>query len=362
MPEAPTIYNAAQAADMSKLAAQIKAWAQEFGFQQTGISDTQLEQHEKWLFEWLDNGLHGDMEWMLRHGTKRSRPAELVANTQRVISVRMDYLPEAAGDVIEMLQQPSIGIISRYALGRDYHKIMRKRLQKLADKITAVVGKFGYRVFVDSAPVLEKALAEKAGLGWMGKHSNIINRDAGSWFFLGEIYTDLPLPADAAANEHCGCPTAAIIAPYKVDARRCISYLTIESKGPIPLEFRKAIGNRIYGCDDCQAVCPWNRFAQTTAEADFNSRHPLDAPALTELLSWDETEFLQRMNGSAIRRIGFERWQRNLAVACGNALAAEQTKIEEKQQIQVALNAYRKSASAMVCEHIDWAQSQIQQD
>lgn len=368
MPEAPTIYNAAQAADMSELAVQIKLWAQEFGFQQTGISDTQLEQHEKWLFEWLDNGLHGDMEWMLRHGTKRSRPAELVASTQRVISVRMDYLPEAAGDVIEMLQQPSIGIISRYALGRDYHKIMRKRLQKLADKITAVVGAFGYRVFVDSAPVLEKALAEKAGLGWMGKHSNIINRGAGSWFFLGEIYTDLPLPADAAANEHCGdcvrcidiCPTAAIIAPYKVDARRCISYLTIEHKGPIPLEFRKAIGNRIYGCDDCQAVCPWNRFAQTTAETDFNSRHPLDAPALTKLLSWDEAEFLQRMNGSAIRRIGFERWQRNLAIACGNALAAEQTNIEEKQQIQVALNTYKKSAGAMVCEHIDWAQSQIQ--
>ncbi|MCF6263255.1 MAG: tRNA epoxyqueuosine(34) reductase QueG [Xanthomonadales bacterium] len=368
MLEVPTIYKTDQTTDMLKLAAQIKVWAQEFGFQQSGISDTQLDQHEKWLFEWLEQGMHGDMEWMLRHGTKRSRPAELVADTQRVISVRMDYLPEAAGDVIKMLQQPSIGIISRYALGRDYHKIMRKRLQKLADKITAVVGKFGYRVFVDSAPVLEKALAEKAGLGWVGKHSNVINRSAGSWFFLGEIYTDLPLPADTAASEHCGdcvrcidiCPTAAIIAPYKVDARRCISYLTIENKGPIPLEFRQAIGNRIYGCDDCQATCPWNRFAQTTAEADFNSRHPLDAPALSELLSWDEAEFLLRMSGSAIRRIGYERWQRNLAVASGNALRAAQTSIEEKQHIQVALNASRSNASPMVCEHIDWAQSQMQ--
>jgi len=371
MPEGPTIYKSEQTADMDKLAAQIKAWAQEFGFQQTGISDTRLDAHEKWLLEWLEQGMHGDMEWMLRHGTKRSRPAELVTGTQRVISVRMDYLPEAAGDVIEMLQQPSIGIISRYALGRDYHKLMRKRLQKLADKITSVVGEFGYRVFVDSAPVLEKALAEKAGLGWVGKHTNVINHTAGSWFFLGEIYTDLPLPTSTtAASEHCGdcvrcidiCPTAAIIAPYKVDARRCISYLTIENKGPIPIEFRKAIGNRIYGCDDCQAVCPWNRFARTTAEADFNSRQNLDAPALTELLSWDESEFLQRMNGSAIRRIGFERWQRNLAVACGNALAAKQLSEYEKQQIQLALNKYKDSASPMVCEHIDWAQSQLQSD
>lgn len=367
MPEHSTIYKSDQPADMQKLAGQIKHWAAELGFQQTGITDTLLEEHEKWLFEWLDKGCHGDMEWMQRHGTKRSRPAELVEGTRRVISVRMDYLPPAASDVMEMLQQPNLGIISRYALGRDYHKIMRKRLQKLANKITAAVGPFGYRVFVDSAPVLEKALAEKAGLGWVGKHSNVLNRTAGSWFFLGELYTDLPLPLDSAASDHCGdctrcidiCPTAAIVAPRKVDARRCISYLTIENKGSIPIEFRKAIGNRIYGCDDCQAVCPWNRFAQTTAETDFNIRQPLDAPLLIELLSWEEDEFLKRMSGSAIRRIGYQSWQRNLAVACGNALAAEQLGHAEKIELQTALQNQRLNAAEMPREHIDWALRQF---
>lgn len=355
---------------MQELAGQIKSWATELGFQQAGITDTRLEEHEKWLFEWLEQGCHGDMEWMQRHGTKRSRPAELVEGTRRVISVRMDYLPPAASDVMEMLKQPAVGIISRYALGRDYHKIMRKRLQTLANKITTVVGAFGYRVFVDSAPVLEKPLAEKAGLGWVGKHSNVLNRTAGSWFFLGEIYTDLPLPLDTAASDHCGdctrcidiCPTAAIVGERKVDARRCISYLTIENKGPIPIEFRKAIGNRIYGCDDCQAICPWNRFAQSTAELDFNIRQPLDAPLLGELLSWDEAEFLQRMTGSAIRRIGYQSWQRNLAVACGNALAAIQLSQPEKLELLAALDTYRHNSCEMVCEHIDWALAQVQLD
>jgi len=352
---------------MQELAAQIKGWCAELGFQQAGITDTRLDEHEKWLFEWLDQGCHGDMEWMQRHGTKRSRPAELVEGTRRVISVRMDYLPPTASDVMEMLKQPATGIISRYALGRDYHKIMRKRLQSLANKITTAAGPFGYRVFVDSAPVLEKPLAEKAGLGWVGKHSNVLNRTAGSWFFLGELYTDLPLPLDTAASDHCGdctrcidiCPTAAIVSERKVDARRCISYLTIENKGPIPIEFRKAIGNRIYGCDDCQAVCPWNRFAQSTAEADFNIRQPLDAPLLSELLNWDEAEFLLRMTGSAIRRIGYQSWQRNLAVACGNALAATQLSQSEKLELLATLKKYRQNSGEMVCEHIDWALAQF---
>ncbi len=366
MPEPPTINKSTDSTEMQDLAEQIKSWAATLGFQQTGICDTQLDAHEQWLFEWLDQGYHGDMEWMQRHGTKRSRPAELVAGTQRVISVRMDYLPDAASDPLALLEKPEIGIISRYALGRDYHKTMRKRLQQLADKITTVVGDFGYRVFVDSAPVLEKALAEKAGLGWIGKHSNLLNKNAGSWFFLGEIYTDLPLPVDKAASDHCGdctrcidiCPTEAIIGLRKVDARRCISYLTIENKGPIPLEFRKAIGNRIYGCDDCQAICPWNRFAGVTHEADFAIREPLDAPALTDLLSWNESDFLQRMSGSAIRRIGFQSWQRNLAVACGNALASQSLEYTQQTELQTALKVYQQQASEMVSEHIDWALAQ----
>ena len=264
---------------------------------------------------------------MEQHGTRRTRPAELVPGTLRVISVRMDYLPGSAAPADAVLHNPELGMISRYALGRDYHKVVRTRLQKLADQISARVGPFGYRAFTDSAPVLEKALAEKAGLGWIGKHTNLITRNAGSWFFLGELYTDLPLPVDAPASNHCGtcqacidiCPTQAIVAPYQLDARRCISYLTIELRGSIPVELRPLIGNRIYGCDDCQMVCPWNKFAQPTQEPDFAPRHGLDAPKLVELFAWSEEEFLKKTEGSAIRRIGYECWLRNIAVALGNA-------------------------------------------
>jgi len=369
MPDLTKLQNTTDPALLEQLAGKIKDWAAELGFQKTGISDTDLAQHETWLLEWLDQGCHGEMEWMQRHGSKRSRPAELVAHTRRVICVRMDYLPPAASDPLELLENPSCGIISRYALGRDYHKVMRKRLQKLADKITQTVGPFGYRVFVDSAPVLEKPLAEKAGLGWVGKHSNVLSREAGSWFFLGEIYTDLPLPVDPKASEHCGdcrkcidiCPTKAIIAERRVDARRCISYLTIENKGPIPLEFREAIGNRIYGCDDCQAICPWNRFAKLSGEPDFAIRPPLDAPALLDLLSWDETEFLQRMSGSAIRRIGYQSWQRNIAIAAGNALSKTHDKVIDpatRSALKAALYTWQTSAGEMLAEHLQWALEQ----
>lgn len=356
--------------DLSALKAQISQWAAELGFQETGIADTNLQQHENWLMEWLDQGCHGSMEWMQRHGTKRSRPAELVTGTLRVISVRMDYLPPAASNVLELLQQADIGVISRYALGRDYHKLMRKRLQKLATRIESAIGEHSYRVFVDSAPVLEKALAQKAGLGWIGKHSNVLNQQAGSWFFLGEIYTSLPLPVDTEAIDHCGdcvrcidiCPTQAIVAPYKVDARRCISYLTIENKGPIPLEFRQAIGNRIYGCDDCQAICPWNRFAQISQELDFEVRGQLDAPKLTDLLSWNEDKFLAQMTGSAIRRIGFSSWQRNLIVAAGNALSAEKLESTETAALKQLLLQIKSNCSSMIAEHINWALSQSERN
>ncbi len=292
---------------------------------------------------------------MQRHGIRRSRPAELEPGTLRVISVRMDYLPETNTAVEELLQEPLTGVVSRYALGRDYHKLMRKRLQALADRIEKHAGPFGYRVFVDSAPVLEKALAEKAGLGWIGKHTNLINQQAGSWFFLGEIYTDLPLPVDKPATEHCGactrcldiCPTQAIVAPYTVDARRCISYLTIELRGSIPEEYRALMGNRIYGCDDCQLVCPWNRFARPTQEADFAPRHGLDAPQLIDLFDWSEDQFLQRTGGSAIRRIGFACWLRNIAVALGNAPASP--------AVVEALQRRAQHPSALVREHVEWA-------
>jgi len=341
--------------DMGLLAQQLRAWSQELGFQQLGICDTDLGKHEELLNSWLDKRFHGDMDYMQRHGTRRSRPAELHPGTIRVISVRLDYLPETTSEVETLLEQPDKGVISRYALGRDYHKLMRKRLQKLAHRIEQHTGPFGYRVFVDSAPVLEKALAEKAGLGWIGKHSNLINQKAGSWFFLGEIYTDLPLPVDVPEKEHCGdcsqcidiCPTRAIVAPFSVDARRCISYLTIELRGSIPEEFRPMMGNRIYGCDDCQVVCPWNRFAQFTAEDDFAPRHGLDTPELIELFQWTEAEFLQRTEGSAIRRIGHECWLRNIAVALGNAPA--------NKLINEALQKRRQHPSEMVCEHIEWA-------
>lgn len=342
-------------ADMAELAERIRGWGQDLGFQQLGFSDIDLEDHEFHLNNWLSQGFHGDMEYMQRHGTRRSRPAELEAGTLRVISVRMDYMPQSAADIEALLLEPSKGVVSRYALGRDYHKLMRKRLQKLAHQIEAHTGSFGYRVFVDSAPVLEKALAEKAGLGWIGKHSNLINKKAGSWFFLGEIYTDLPLPVDSAADEHCGactkcidiCPTRAIIAPYTVDARRCISYLTIELRGSIPEEFRPMMGNRIYGCDDCQLVCPWNRFSQPTQEQDFAPRHGLDAPQLIALFAWSEEQFLRRTEGSAIRRIGFESWLRNIAVALGNAPTSD-TIIE-------ALQGRLQYDSEMVREHVKWA-------
>lgn len=336
------------------LAAHIKEWGRELGFQQVGITDTNLQETEQQLQKWLDKGFQGNMEWMASHGSKRTRPDELVPGTQRIISVRMDYLPDEP-DPASILDDPARAFVSRYALGRDYHKLMRNRLQKLAKRIEEVAGPFGYRAFVDSAPVMEKALAQKAGLGWVGKHSNLLNRDAGSWFFLGELYTDLPLPIDQAVSEHCGectacldiCPTQAIVAPYQVDARRCISYLTIELQDSIPLEFRKAMGNRIYGCDDCQQCCPWNRFATPSEEADFAARNNLDTATLLELFSWDEATFLKRTEGSAIRRIGHQRWLRNLSVALGNAPASA--------EIHQALSAKLDGASEMLNEHLRWA-------
>jgi epoxyqueuosine reductase len=340
---------------MCTLATRIKAWGGELGFQQVGIAATTLEDDEGRLQEWLERGWHGDMEYMQRHGVRRSRPADLVPGTLRVISVRMDYQAPAARSASAVLADRLLGFISRYALGRDYHKLMRRRLQQLADRIEQNAGPFGYRCFVDSAPVLEKALARNAGLGWIGKHTNLLNRHAGSWFFLGEIFTDLPLPIDRAPDNHCGsctacidvCPTRAIVAPYRLDARRCISYLTIEHRGSIPEEFRAALGNRIYGCDDCQMVCPWNRYAHLSAEADFAPRHGLDAAALTELFAWSEVDFLARTEGSAIRRIGYERWLRNVAVALGNAPST--------RAVLAALAARRQHESALVREHVEWA-------
>ena len=337
---------------------QIKRWGAALGFQKVGIADTDLAGHETHLLSWLDEGLHGEMEWMARHGTRRSRPADLVPGTLRVISVRMDYLPDGTDDVMALLECPDTGIVSRYALGRDYHKVLRKRLQTLATRLEETIGPFGYRVFVDSAPVLEKALAEKAGLGWIGKHSNLLDRSAGSWFFLGELYTNLPLPVDQPVANHCGdctrcldvCPTGAIIAPYRVDARRCISYLTIELRSSIPESLRPLMGNRIYGCDDCQAVCPWNRFAQPTDETDFAPRHGLDAPQLRALFAWDESTFLERTAGSPIRRIGHECWLRNIAVAIGNAPPSAANRR--------ALRARAEHPSALVREHVNWALEQ----
>lgn len=340
--------------DYPALAAQIKRWGRALGFQHLGIADTELGEAEQHLARWLDNGYHGEMDFMHRHGSKRTRPAELLPGTLRVISVRMDYLPDEP-DPTAILADPARAFVSRYALGRDYHKVLRNRLQRLADRIGEAIGPFGYRAFVDSAPVMEKALAAKAGLGWIGKHSNLLDRSAGSWFFIGELYTDLPLPVDAPVSDHCGdcracldaCPTGAIVAPYQVDARRCVSYLTIELRGRIPEPLRPLIGNRIYGCDDCQQVCPWNRFARPGSEPDFAPRHGLDSATLLELFSWDEPTFLSRTAGSAIRRIGYARWQRNLAVALGNA--------PHDPAVIAALHARRIDAEAMPAEHIDWA-------
>ena len=340
---------------MPALKAEIKRWSAELGFQQIGVSDVDLGAVEARLDAWLDAGFHGTMHYMQRHGTKRTRPDELVPGTLRVLSVGMDYLPEAQSSASSLLDHESKAYVSRYALGRDYHKLLRGRLRKLAGRIEAAVGEFGYRVFVDSAPVMEKPLAERAGLGWIGKHTNLIDKNRGSWFFLGELYTDLPLPVDEPASDHCGscracidvCPTDAIVAPYQLDARRCISYLTIESKASIPPEFRKAIGNRIYGCDDCQLFCPWNKFATPTDESDFAPRHGLDDVALTELFNWSETTWLEKTEGSAIRRIGYERWLRNIAVALGNA--------ETSEAVVAALRRRANSDSPMVAEHVAWA-------
>lgn len=341
-----------------KLAQEIKIWGQELGFQEIAIADTQLNQAEETLSTWLEQGCHGDMEWMAQHGTKRTRPAELVAGTHRIIIGRMDYWPPDILKAEAVLNDANKAYISRYALGRDYHKVLRKRLQKLSTKIEQAIGPFGYRVFVDSAPVMEKPLAEKAGLGWVGKHSNLLNKDAGSWFFLGEIYTDLPLPIDIPVEKHCGtctscidiCPTKAITKPYVVDARLCISYLTIELKGAIPEELRPLMGNRIYGCDDCQLCCPWNRFATDTPETDFMPRHHLDDVTLLELFSWDEETFLSKTEGTAIRRIGHERWLRNIAVALGNA--------ETSKQVIEVLKARLNHPSVIIKEHVEWALQQ----
>ena len=356
-----SLYNKEQ---LVRLARQIKIWGKELGFQEIAITDTKLNQAEKTLTDWLEQGCHGDMDWMTQHGTKRTRPAELIAGTHRVITGRMDYWPPDIIKAESVLADSGKAYISRYALGRDYHKVLRKRLQKLSTKIENEIGTFGYRVFVDSAPVMEKPLAEKAGLGWIGKHSNLLNKDAGSWFFLGEIYTDLPLPIDSPAEKHCGtcqtcidvCPTRAIIKPYVVDARLCISYLTIELKGAIPETLRPLMGNRIYGCDDCQLCCPWNRFATDSPETDFMPRHHLDDVTLLELFNWDEKTFLSKTEGTAIRRIGHERWLRNIAVALGN-IAGENTN-NANTNIITALKEKLYSSSELVKEHIEWALQQ----
>lgn len=337
------------------LARSIKAWGAELGFQQVGITDTDLGEAERRLRAWLERGRHGDMAYMTRHGSRRSRPAELVPGTLRVISVRMDYLPECHQALEEALEDPARAFVSRYALGRDYHKLLRRRLKRLADRIALAVGPFGHRVFVDSAPVMEKPLAQKAGLGWIGKHTNLINRQAGSWFFLGEIYTDLALPLDRPDTDHCGrcracldvCPTGAILAPYELDARLCISYLTIELRDSIPEPLRPLVGNRIFGCDDCQLVCPWNRFARLTAEPSFLPREGLDTATLIALFRWDEATFLARTEGSAIRRIGHRRWLRNLAVALGNGPATP--------MVRQALVARATDPDHLVREHAQWA-------
>jgi len=341
--------------DVKSLALSIKDWGRELGFQKVGIAGIDLAHDEARLQAWLALGRHGTMHYMQRHGTRRSRPDELVPGTLRVVSARMDYRVDDATDPDRVLHDPELGYVSRYAIGRDYHKVLRTRLAKLADRIAAAAGTAGYRAFTDSAPVLEKALARDAGLGWIGKHTNLLDRHDGSWFFLGEIYTDLPLPLDTPVTAHCGsctacidvCPTQAIVAPYELDARRCISYLTIEHDGSIPESLRPAMGNRIYGCDDCQLVCPWNRYAKVTAEADFRARHGLDAPRLVDLFAWTEQQFLEKTEGSAIRRVGYERWLRNVAVALGNALGSGEA--------IAALQARLDHPSALVREHVQWA-------
>lgn len=340
--------------DFSELARDIKYWSREIGFQETAISDIDLSAYDHLLKSWIGNGYHGAMAYMARNHEKRCNPEQLVPGTVRIISVRMDYAYDKSNSLAP-LKKSNKAYISRYARGRDYHKTVRKRLQSLADKIIESVGEFGYRAFVDSAPVLERALAEKSGLGWIGKNTMLINKRAGSWFFLGELFTDLPLPIDRPVKNHCGtcsecievCPTKAFVKPNLLDAKRCISYLTIEQKEAIPKEFRKAIGNRVFGCDDCQLVCPWNKFTQLSKESDFVPRHNFDDVELVWLFTWSESEFLKKTEGSAIRRIGYECWQRNLAVALGNA--------ESCSEVINALREGLENPSPMVREHVEWA-------
>jgi len=339
---------------LAQLAVTIKQLGQELGFDKIGVAETTLTADEAHLDRWLAAGRHGTMDYMQRHGRKRTQPDALVPGTVRVISARMNYWPAGARDGRSVLDEPHTGYVARYALGRDYHKVLRRRLQKLADAVTDRIGSFGYRVFVDSAPVLEKALARQAGLGWIGKHTNLLDRD-GSWFLLGELYTDLPLPPDTAVTEHCGscracidvCPTQAIVAPYELDARRCISYLTIELRGSIPEPLRAPIGNRIFGCDDCQLFCPWNKFARVSEVGDFAVRHALDASQLVDLFAWSAPEWQRRTAGSAIRRAGYEGWLRNIAIALGNA--------PTEPGIVKALRARLADASPVVREHVQWA-------
>ncbi len=345
-------------ARLGRLAAEIKRRGTALGFQQIGIAGIELAEDERRLQDWLNRQRHGEMGYMARHGPKRSRPDDLVPGTVRVISARMDYWPGNSREAESVLQDPKRAYISRYALGRDYHKVLRQRLRRLAQHFEKQLGPIGYRVFVDSAPVLEKSLARNAGLGWIGKHTNLLNHQAGSYFFLGEVFTDLPLPVDKPATNHCGtcracidiCPTNAIVAPYELDARRCISYLTIELRGSIPVEFRKAIGNRIFGCDDCQLICPWNKFAQPTAEGDFAPRHGFDDESLVVLFRWSEAAWASATEGSALRRVGYEGWLRNLAVALGNA--------PTEAVVVDALRERSHDPSALVREHVQWALSQ----
>jgi epoxyqueuosine reductase len=364
--------------------ATLQAWAQALGFSQIAVSDVDLSHAEPGLLAWLQAGFHGGMDYMARHGLKRARPAELVPGTVRVLSARMDYLPrhhlgaESEGPEPDWrtrewqrLSEPSAAVVSAYARGRDYHKVLRQRLQKLADRMTQALAQlhgpddssFSARVFTDSAPVLEVELATRSGLGWRGKHTLALSRSGGSMFFIGEIFVNAPLPLTPPTDQHCGactrcldiCPTQAIVAPYRLDARRCISYLTIEHDGPIPEALRSALGNRIYGCDDCQLVCPWNKFARRSALADFDVRGPLDQPTLLALWAWSEADFLRHTEGSPIRRIGFERWQRNLAVALGNAVQSNATPQALRQAMIQALQQRKAQASELVREHIDWA-------
>jgi epoxyqueuosine reductase len=347
---------------LATLKPRIRAWGSELGFSAIGFASVELKAAEDGLMKWLAAGYHGDMDYMARHGATRARPAELLPGTTSIISARLDYLPDAA-DAWANLNDPTRAYVSRYALGRDYHKLMRNRLQQLGERLAAEVGGCQFRAFADSAPVMEVALASNAALGWKGKHTLLLDR-AGSWFFLGELFVDLAFEPDIPTASHCGtcqacidiCPTRAILAPYKLDARRCISYLTIEHAGSIPLELRPLIGNRIYGCDDCQLACPWNRFAQVSGVADFQPRNQLDAATLLELYSWSEDEFLKRLEGSAIRRIGHERWLRNIAVAMGNTLAIA---TNEATHLITALQARADHPSALLREHLQWALSQF---